>query len=84
VPIGNAPGILIPDDWLDELRVGTDVEITAENGKLVVSRVAHPREGWAEASRLLAESGEDKLLDDPCETPTLFDEHEWEWYRAIQ
>jgi len=36
-----------------------------------------PRAGWAEQFRLMAERGDDKLLDEPV--PTAWDETEWEW-----
>ena len=36
-----------------------------------------PREGWAEQFRVMAERGDDKLIDP--ETPTSWDESEWEW-----
>ena len=35
------------------------------------------REGWTEAAQAMAGRGEDVMLDP--ETPTTFDEAEWEW-----
>jgi len=36
-----------------------------------------PREGWEESFRLMAERGDDRLLDP--DVPTCWDEEEWEW-----
>ena len=36
-----------------------------------------PREGWEESFRLMAERGDDRLLDP--DVPICLDEEEWEW-----
>jgi hypothetical protein len=41
-----------------------------------------PREGWDEAFCLMAERGDDRLLDEP--TPTVFDETEWACLTDLQ
>jgi antitoxin MazE len=38
---------------------------------------SHPREGWEDAFVAMAARGDDRLLDE--ETPTDWDETEWEW-----
>ncbi len=63
--MGNSSGLIIPKPMLAELGVkaGDKVEMTIESGKIVLAPIeAHPRAGWAEASRALAESGDDKLV----------------------
>lgn|GEM_PF-3443549 len=36
-----------------------------------------PRAGWVERFKVMTGNGDNKLLDP--ETPTKFDEEEWEW-----
>ena len=63
--MGNSSGIIIPKPILNELGVkaGDEVEMTLEAGKVVLAPIpTHPREGWAEASKMLAASGEDALV----------------------
>jgi len=63
--IGNSSGVVLPKAVLDELgmKAGDKVEMTVEAGKVVLVPVKrHVREGWREASKALAEAGEDKLV----------------------
>lgn len=78
VRIGNSHGIRIPKPLLEEARLKDAVDITVENGALVVRPVRKVREGWAEAFRLMHERGEDRLLEG-WDFPNEFDETEWEW-----
>ena len=79
VRIGNSKGIRIPKTLLEEAQLKDAVDITVENGALVVRPVRKVREGWAEAFRAMHERGEDKLLDG-WDFPNEFDESgEWEW-----
>jgi antitoxin MazE len=80
VQIGNARGIRIPKAFIDELQLGHTVELSMVDGSLVVRRTSTPprRQGWDAAFKQMARSDEDALLD--SETPTHFDEREWEWH----
>ena len=78
VRIGNSKGIRIPKALLEEAQLKDEVDITVENGALVVRPVRRVREGWAEAARAMHEAGEDGLLDG-WDFPNEFDETEWEW-----
>ena len=63
--MGNSSGVIIPKPLLGQvgLRTGDDVELTLEGGKIVLAPVRnYPREGWAEASRAVAEAGDDQLI----------------------
>jgi antitoxin component of MazEF toxin-antitoxin module len=63
---------------LEEAQLKDEVDITVEDGALVVRPSKHRvREGWAEAARQMHEAGDDVLLDDYV--PTEFDLTEWEW-----
>lgn len=60
------------------MSVGDAIEIRAENGLVVIAAVRrHPREGWAEEARRMAEAGEDGLVWP--DFPNEFDETEWRW-----
>ena len=76
VRIGNSMGIRIPKPLLEQTGLSGEVEIEAKGRGLVVRPLAHPRAGWAEAFRQMAEAGEDKLLEMPS---SRWDEEEWEW-----
>jgi antitoxin MazE len=63
--MGNSSGVIIPKPMLSELgaHAGDEVEMSLEAGKIIISPVERPpRLGWREASRALAEAGEDGLV----------------------
>jgi antitoxin MazE len=74
VPIGNSRGIRIPKTVLSELQLEDEVELSVEGNVLVVRRARRPREGWETA---IARAGDQGLLNP--ETPTEFDDREWQW-----
>jgi antitoxin MazE len=77
VRIGNSRGLRIPKALLDQCGIGDSVDLTVEGGRLVLSPLRRPRDGWAEAAESMAARGDDRLLDP--EAPTAFDDAEWEW-----
>ena len=77
VRIGNSRGIRLPKTLIEQTGLTEEVELDVQEGKIVLSPVRDLRRGWAEAARILAERGEDRLLDEHL--PTHFDEEEWEW-----
>lgn len=77
VRIGNSQGLRIPKVLLEACGIGRAVDLSVEEGRLVVRPVRSVREGWAEAAHAMAGRGEDQLLDP--ETATAFDESKWEW-----
>jgi antitoxin MazE len=65
---GKATVVAIPRSLLKELRLnaGDKVEITVEGNSIVLMPVGrHPREGWAEHSKAIAQAGEGLVWDDP-------------------
>ncbi|QEZ46881.1 AbrB/MazE/SpoVT family DNA-binding domain-containing protein [Cupriavidus oxalaticus] len=61
--MGNSQGILIPKTILAQLGLEDEVEMDIVNDTLVIRRPRNtPREGWAEASRAIAEAGDDVLV----------------------
>ncbi|PLZ03921.1 AbrB/MazE/SpoVT family DNA-binding domain-containing protein [Burkholderia sp. WAC0059] len=63
--MGNSQGVLIPRPILAQLGLEVDDEAAMEvqDDALVIRRPQKKaREGWAEASKALAESGDDALV----------------------
>ena len=77
VRIGNSQGVRIPKGILDSCGIRDQVELSVEEGRLIMEPLRQVRQGWAEAAELMASRGHDGLLDP--ETSTEFDETNWEW-----
>src|SRR5207237_6225922 len=77
VRIGNSRGLRIPKALLEQCGIGDAVDLTVEDGRLVVRPLGTARTGWAEAAAEMAAHGDDQLLDP--EIPTTFDDTEWSW-----
>lgn len=60
--MGNSQGVIIPKPVLAQVGLVDEAVMTVENDALVLRPVRHsPRDGWAAASRRLAEHGDDAL-----------------------
>ena len=79
IRIGNSRGIRIPRLLLDQLKFGEEVELTVEQDRLIVRPVGQPRAGWDEQFRLMAERGDDRLLDEGSLSLSRWDAEAWEW-----
>jgi antitoxin MazE len=79
VRIGNSQGIRIPKVVLEQTRLHGEVELEVQDRKIVISPVKKPRQDWDRQFKLMAERGDDKLLDSEVVSLTSFDEEEWEW-----
>ena len=77
VRIGNSRGVRLPKPLIEQAGLTEEVELVAEDGRIVISSASRVRAGWAEAARLLHQRGEDGLVH--AATSTRFDEGEWEW-----
>ena len=77
VRIGNSRGIRVPKGLLDHAQLPEEVELLAENGRLVVRAARGPRAGWADAAKAMHARGDDQLLDAP--TSTRLDDKDWRW-----
>lgn len=76
VAIGNSQGVRIPKPLLEQAGLAGDVELHAEDGRIIIAAARRARAGWAEAAQQLHARGEDRLLETP---PPRFDEEEWQW-----
>jgi antitoxin MazE len=62
---------------LEHAQLPDEVELQAEQGRLIVRAARGARAGWAEAAKQMRARGEDQLLDAP--TSCDFDDKEWQW-----
>jgi len=76
VQIGNSQGVRIPKPLLEQSGLEGEVELHAEQGRIVIASPRRARAGWAEAARRLHAAGEDEL---ESTGRTAFDREEWEW-----
>jgi antitoxin MazE len=79
IKIGNSQGVRIPRLFLDQTGLGEEVELEAVDDQIIIRPIAYPRQGWDEAFEKMAESGDDRLLDDSLTGQTSWDESEWQW-----
>jgi antitoxin MazE len=77
IRIGNSRGLRLPKPLLEQCGIGEVVDLAVQDGRLIVTPLRRPREGWAAAAQSAAAHGDNRLLDP--ETPTAFDRAEWEW-----
>jgi antitoxin MazE len=79
VKIGNSQGVRIPKALLEESGLSGEVDISVDDGTLVIATARQPRQGWDEAFRQMALHGDDELLDGDVTTAESFDTESWEW-----
>jgi len=79
VRIGNSQGIRIPKVVLEQTRLHGEVDLEVKDEKIIISPIRKPRQDWDRQFKLMAERGDDKLLDSEVVSLTSFDEEEWEW-----
>jgi len=79
VKIGNSHGVRIPKALLEESGLSGEVDISVDDGTLVIAAAGQPRQGWDEAFRQMALHGDDELLDGDLATAGSFEVESWEW-----
>jgi antitoxin MazE len=79
VKIGNSQGIRIPKLLLERSNLAEEVELEAEDNRIIIRSTKQPRQDWEKAFRAMAERGDDALLDKNLLTHTQWDEDEWQW-----
>jgi len=76
--IGNSKGVIIPQNFLKECHIDSEVNIEIRDSSIVISPALDiKRKGWEEAFKEMAKNGDDQLV-----IPDLFDdEHieDWKW-----
>ena len=76
VSIGNSQGVRIPKPFISECGLTGDVEMTVQDGCIVISPAETPRQGWDEAFKNMAKNEDDRLLIDE-EIQHDWDDLEW-------
>ncbi len=79
VRMGNSKGVRIPKPVLEQLALGEEVELSVRGDQLVIRPSRNARAGWEEQFQLMAERGDDRLLDEEAISTTEWDEDEWQW-----
>lgn len=79
VKIGNSQGIRIPKLLLERSNLAEEVELEAEDNRIIIRSTKQPRQEWEHAFRLMAERGDDSLLDSVLPAQTQWDDDEWQW-----
>ena len=79
VRIGNSQGIRIPKVVLEQTHLHGEVDLEVKDDKIIIGPVKKPRQDWDRQFKLMAERGDDKLIDSAVVSLTSFDEEEWEW-----
>jgi len=79
VRIGNSQGIRIPKVVLEQTHLKGEVELEIRDQQILIRAVRKPRQDWGRKFRLMAEKGDDRLLDSDVVGQTSWDEEEWEW-----
>lgn len=77
--MGNSAAILLPKVVLAHLHVSTGdmLDLDLQEGRVVLSPAhRHPRDGWAEAAKALAQDGEGPLEWPEFESAS---DDEWTW-----
>jgi antitoxin MazE len=63
--IGNSSGVILPKPILTQLSVeaGDYLDLSLDEGRIVlVPAERHPRNGWADAAKRIAGTGDDALV----------------------
>ena len=79
VRIGNSQGIRIPKVVLEQTQLKGEVELEVRDQQILIRAVRKPRQDWERKFRLMAEKGDDRLLDSDVVGQTSWDKEEWEW-----
>ena len=79
VKIGNSQGVRIPKLLLERSNLSEEVELEAEDDRIIIRSIRQPRQGWERDFRSMAERGDDVLLDGNPPLQTVWDHDEWQW-----
>lgn len=79
VRIGNSQGIRIPKVVLEQTHLTGEVELEVKDRQILIRALRKPRQDWGRKFRLMAEKGDDRLLDSDVVGQTSWDKEEWQW-----
>jgi len=79
VKIGNSRGVRIPKLLLERSNLADEVELEADDGRIIIRSTRQPRQDWAGAFRAMSQRGDDSLLDRDTPARTHWDGDDWQW-----
>ncbi len=79
VKIGNSQGIRIPRLLLEQTGIKDDVEIEVDKTRIIIRPISNPRSGWDNAFKIMAQRGEDVLINGSDNISNSWDDTEWQW-----
>jgi antitoxin MazE len=79
VRIGNSRGIRIPKVVLEQTHLKDKVELEVHDQQILIRAVTKPRHDWERKFQLMADKGDDKLLDNEAVGLTSWDKDDWQW-----
>jgi len=76
--IGNSKGVILPQSFLKQCFIESDINIEIKDNTIVISpTIENKRKGWAEAFQEMAKNGDDELV-----IPDMFNDEDiadWTW-----
>lgn len=79
VKIGNSQGIRIPKPLLDQTGIKDDVELEVDQTRIIIRPISNPRSGWDNAFKVMAQNGDDALVNGDDAFSHSWDDEEWQW-----
>jgi len=73
--IGNSRGVILPIAVLEELGEPETMNLSVENGRIILEPVKEPRKGWFENAADYQATQEERAW----ESAPLSDDSEWVW-----
>lgn len=77
VRIGNSRGIRLPKPVIEQAGLEDDIDLTLQDGKVIIEAADRPRSDWDARFNAAGESTQDELLLDGADS--AWDNEEWEW-----
>lgn len=74
INIGNSKGIRLPKTILKKFNILDKIEMTLEEGYIILKPKLSPRKNWEKAFAQMHEEGDDKLLIDDVFSDEPFEE----------
>lgn len=78
IPIGNSRGIRIPKPFIEQCGLEKHVEMDVRDSVILIRAPRQRRAGWDDALARMAQTGDDKQIDD-SPTANRWDKEEREW-----
>ena len=79
IKIGNSQGVRIPKLILEQTGLGEEVEIEADDDRIIIKPATYARQGWNDAFESMSINADDVLLDADLTGQEDWDQKEWQW-----